>query len=324
MTTSPDEKAVEVQVAERSLVGRVGRVVSVVARRTMRLVDLLEQFRLDGRVAGLMTDGHVSGHDGEAVFAEPWEGRAFALAVQTVERMGLPWDEFRRRLIAEIAIDPHRPYYQSWLAALERLVLEHQATDAAGLAEHRMRSASYRTDEPGGGDTEIFPITVTETTVRGALDAMFLRWWPNIRFGPIIQGAVYELRAPHEPEMTMLDGYLTIGFEGWHVHLCVGEHVGPPGHLVSPQLARQRLCTYAELAREFVDDAPTSWMFRMYNGAGEQMLTVLLPNPFLDDDQHLLAEPDWARLACWDELRHDLLDLPPDPVDRLGTGFRHP
>lgn len=279
---------------------------------------------LRDRVAVLAADGHMPTQGGEPVFAEPWEGRAFALAVQTVERMGLAWDEFRQRLIAEITLDPHRPYYESWLAALERLVLDNQATDAAGLAEYRMRSASYRTDESGGGDTEIFPIAVTENSVRHALDVMFLRWWPNIRFGPIVQGAVYELRAPHEPHMTMLDGYLTIGFEGWHVHLCIGEHIGTPGHPVTAELARRRRCTYAELARIFVDDVPTSWMFRMYNGACEQMLTVLLPNPFLDDDQQLSADPDWSRLACWDELRRDLLQLLPDDVDRLGTEFRHP
>ena len=88
--------------------------------------------------------------------------------------------------------------------------------------------------------------------------------------------------------------------------------------------SRLRRCTYAELARVFVHDAPTSWMFRMYNGASEQQLTVLLPNPFLDDDQHPLAEPDWSCLACWDELRHDVLGLTPDPVDRIGTRFEHP
>jgi nitrile hydratase accessory protein len=261
---------------------------------------------------------------GEPVFAEPWEGRAFALAVETVERLGLPWDAFRERLVAAIAEAPNRPYYESWLSALERLVLDHHAAEPDDLATHRMQAASYRVDELGNGDVEIFPVAVTETRLHGALVRLFTHWWPHIRFGPIIQGAVYELRAPHEPHLSMLDGYLTVGFERWHVHLCIGEHKGEPGHPVDPAVARLRRCTYAELARIWVDDAPVSWMFRMYNGASEQQLTVLLPNPFLDDEQNPLPEPDWTRLECWDELRRSLLELEPDPRDRHGTRFVHP
>src|SRR4249920_1160746 len=95
---------------------------------------------------------------GEPVFAEPWEGRAFALAVETVERLGLRWDAFRERLVAAIAEAPDRAYYESWLAALERLVLEQHAAEPDDLATHRMQAASYRVDELGNGDVEIFPI----------------------------------------------------------------------------------------------------------------------------------------------------------------------
>ena len=60
--------------------------------------------------------------NGELVFAAPWEGRAFALAVALQQRLGFPWDEFRRRLVAQIERDPLRPYYESWVAALEELI----------------------------------------------------------------------------------------------------------------------------------------------------------------------------------------------------------
>jgi nitrile hydratase accessory protein len=63
--------------------------------------------------------------NGELVFAAPWEGRAFALAVALHQRVGFPWDDFRSRLIAEIEHDPQRPYYESWLAALETLADRH-------------------------------------------------------------------------------------------------------------------------------------------------------------------------------------------------------
>jgi hypothetical protein len=54
-------------------------------------------------------------------FAEPWQARAFAMAVVAVERLGLPWDAFRDELKAAIAAEPARPYYESWLAALSAL-----------------------------------------------------------------------------------------------------------------------------------------------------------------------------------------------------------
>ena len=63
--------------------------------------------------------------NGELVFEAPWQGRVFGMALAVVERLGVPWAEFQRRLIAEIAAHPDAPYYVSWLAALERLVLEH-------------------------------------------------------------------------------------------------------------------------------------------------------------------------------------------------------
>ena len=57
-------------------------------------------------------------------FTEPWQARAFAMAVVAAERMGVDWDEFRGRLKTAIAEQPHRPYYDAWMDALERLVDE--------------------------------------------------------------------------------------------------------------------------------------------------------------------------------------------------------
>jgi nitrile hydratase accessory protein len=63
--------------------------------------------------------------DGEMVFEAPWQGRAVAMALGLVERLGVGWEEFRRRLVAEIEAQPGRPYYESWLAALESLAADH-------------------------------------------------------------------------------------------------------------------------------------------------------------------------------------------------------
>ena len=56
------------------------------------------------------------------VFAEPWEAQAFAMAVKLNEAGVFGWGEWAETLGAELKAHPHRPYYESWLAALERLV----------------------------------------------------------------------------------------------------------------------------------------------------------------------------------------------------------
>ena len=58
-------------------------------------------------------------------FVEPWQARAFALAVLTCERLDLPWEAFRQELKAAVAAEPDRPYYESWTAALEQVLAEH-------------------------------------------------------------------------------------------------------------------------------------------------------------------------------------------------------
>ncbi|HEY7137074.1 MAG TPA: nitrile hydratase accessory protein [Acidimicrobiia bacterium] len=95
---------------------------------------MTEPFR--DEVAAMAGAAALPRDNGSVVFAAPWEGRAFALAVTLVERLGLPWDEFRLRLMAAIEDDPDRPYYESWVVALERLVVERgvcgvEALDAA-------------------------------------------------------------------------------------------------------------------------------------------------------------------------------------------------
>ena len=70
--------------------------------------------------------------NGEPVFNEPWESRVFGAAVVLCERGLFQWDELRDRLIAEItsADAAHdssaasSSYYERFLAALERLLVE--------------------------------------------------------------------------------------------------------------------------------------------------------------------------------------------------------
>ncbi|MDQ1466623.1 MAG: hypothetical protein QOH10_1038 [Actinomycetota bacterium] len=82
----------------------------------------------------LMEGGSALPRDnGELKFAAPWEGRVLALAVALVDRLDLPWDAFRLRLIDAIAEMPDRPYYESWAAALESLLVDLELTSASAL-----------------------------------------------------------------------------------------------------------------------------------------------------------------------------------------------
>ncbi len=60
--------------------------------------------------------------DDGPVFAEPWEAQAFALAVKLNEAGVFSWGEWAETLGAALKAAPERPYYESWLAALEKLV----------------------------------------------------------------------------------------------------------------------------------------------------------------------------------------------------------
>lgn len=66
--------------------------------------------------------------NGELVFNEPWEGRAFGLAAALTERGVSNWADSRDRLIEGTAADHGHAerdgYYQRWLRALELQALD--------------------------------------------------------------------------------------------------------------------------------------------------------------------------------------------------------
>ncbi len=69
--------------------------------------------------------------NGELVFAEPWEGRAFGLVMALVDAGHLRYDAFREALVARIAAWEADPpagecwsYYRCWLQALEQVLAD--------------------------------------------------------------------------------------------------------------------------------------------------------------------------------------------------------
>ena len=69
--------------------------------------------------------------NGELVFAEPWESRAFGMAVSLYETGMFSWPQFQAVLIARIARSQgtgrgraHWKYYEHWLGALEDVLAD--------------------------------------------------------------------------------------------------------------------------------------------------------------------------------------------------------
>ena len=61
--------------------------------------------------------------NGELAFDAPWQSTVFALAAAVIEHaFGGDREPFRQQLIAAIAAQPSRPYWESWTSALEALV----------------------------------------------------------------------------------------------------------------------------------------------------------------------------------------------------------
>jgi hypothetical protein len=181
--------------------------------------------------------------------------------------------------------------------------------------------------DPDGATVELFPLPTDEASLEELLRELFEQHWDKITFGPLIQGAAWEIRAPHAPtHIGMLDGYLTVAFGVSHFHLCIGPHKGPSNDPTPEALAHHRRTARAELYRRLnKSGAPISWGLRLFNGHGEQQTTILLPNPFLaPGTDKILKVPDWSRLDLWDRLRARWLGLTdPDLLDRSARGFSH-
>ncbi|MGH7914285.1 MAG: nitrile hydratase accessory protein [Candidatus Binataceae bacterium] len=89
----------------------------------------------------------------EAAFSEPWEARAFAVAVELCETGHFQWAEFQQSLINEIGAAERTGrstsggagYYYHWLGALTRLL---NAKGIIGGAELEARIANVGPPPP--------------------------------------------------------------------------------------------------------------------------------------------------------------------------------
>jgi nitrile hydratase accessory protein len=89
--------------------------------------------------------------NGELVFAEPWESRAFGLALTLHAGGAFEWEEFRQSLIARIAeaeTAPDFSFYRCWAAALEQVLVSHGLLSVDDVTERAAEVAA----RPAGWD----------------------------------------------------------------------------------------------------------------------------------------------------------------------------
>ena len=88
--------------------------------------------------------------NGELVFEEPWEGRAFGIAVALNNQRVYPWRDFREHLVSQISSDESQGiegrYYDQWLRAMEGLLLEQRLVSPDELEQ---RTVEYVTGQRG-------------------------------------------------------------------------------------------------------------------------------------------------------------------------------
>jgi nitrile hydratase accessory protein len=83
--------------------------------------------------------------NGEPVFDAPWQSRAFGMVVSLHERGAFEWDAFRDRLADELrrsGAGGATGYYESWLRAFHRLVVERDLLEGDGIAARKAEFAN--------------------------------------------------------------------------------------------------------------------------------------------------------------------------------------
>jgi len=147
---------------------------------------------------------------------------------------------------------------------------------------------------------ESWDVPVDGNRIERLMTELLEHHWADVTIGPLIEGAAWEIRFASPPKLSMMDGYLTVDTGPWHFHLCVNDHAGAP----TPERAMRRRVARASFYRESGHACvPTSWGLRLWNGHGEQMVTILFPNPYFDVEGGMLPEPRWERVQLWEELR---------------------
>ena len=121
----------------------------------------------DDRITDLAADlDNIPMHNGQPVFAEPWHAQVFAMVLQMHEKGLFDWGEWSETLGEEIVRaqangDPDLgdTYYNHWLNALERLLINKQLADNNELGDLQARWHAAALATPHGEPISIDPST---------------------------------------------------------------------------------------------------------------------------------------------------------------------
>lgn len=180
---------------------------------------------------------------------------------------------------------------------------------------------------PTGGaiEYEDFPSHVDVTGP--LLYYLFQENWQQLQVGHVIQGSVLELEFTEAPKLCVLyDGYLTVVTQAWHLHLCLEPHLGGADKTTPESLRRERLVSRAALYRSLDSRGKAqSWGIQFWNGGGEKMMSLFLPNPYLGAGENLLPEgkANFEKLALYEELR-EIYILGKQPIPYRENPLKRP
>lgn len=159
-----------------------------------------------------------------------------------------------------------------------------------------------------GSRTEYEDIRPEPALLERLLRDIFEQHWDGITVGPILQGAAYELQYSKPPKVSMSAGYLTVDTGEYHFHLYVGESGETTANPSNPELVKARRPSRAAFFRDSRGEKgclPGSWGVRLWNGLGEQMITIFFPNPYFEKQGGRLEPPKWEKLELWERLRRE-------------------
>jgi hypothetical protein len=111
----PERPAGTEGLSEEELAGLVTRDAMIGVAKVGETAPRRRAMMIDGRIEDLGDDLAVPRKNGELVFAAPWEGRVFGMAVALSDNELYAWDDFRDRLVLEIAAaEAHGSSASSW------------------------------------------------------------------------------------------------------------------------------------------------------------------------------------------------------------------
>lgn len=166
---------------------------------------------------------------------------------------------------------------------------------------------------PDESVTAYAAIPLAPGKMRRLSDMLFVENWSRIVVGPCVQGAVFEIRFTKAPDIRYSDGYLTVDLGDWHFHICIEEHKGSRCEEFRQKRPIAKAAFWEQRPLRKTNQCGCggrAWGLRFWNGYGEQMTSVFLPNPRLSDDMQILKEPDWSRLELYYRLRKEFLGEP--------------